>query len=168
MKSVFYFVCAAVSLSLAFTSCDKDDVNDDGEKTVLEGKWEHSERTDYENDGYADQVESFTFSGNKFVLESTETGVNPYGESWGYGHKLLGTFTCTESSFTIKIEKFYAFNNDDKQFDWHEYEESSVGQSYTFNYQIENGHSLGVTAPSEFALGGGSYLGTDQVWYTKK
>ena len=42
-----------------------------------------------------------------------------------------------------------------------------VGQSYTFSYQIEEGHSLGVTAPGDFVLGGGSYLGEDQVWYAK-
>lgn len=168
MKSTYFFVCAAVSLSLAFTSCDKDDSMDDGEKTVLEGKWELSERTDYDNNGYADQVESFTFNGNKFVLESTETGVNPAGESWGYGHKLTGTFTCTETSFTIKVEKFYAFNNDDRAFDWHEYEEGTVGQSFTFSYETKDGKSLGVTAPRDFAMGGGSFLGTGQVWYTKK
>ena len=166
MKPFYYFICAAVSLSLAFTSCDKEEDNENSEKTVLEGKWVHSERTDYDNNNYMDRAESFTFNGNKFILESSETGVSR-GE-WGYGHKLTGTFTCTESSFTIKVEKFYSFNNDDKQFDWHEYEEPSVGKSYTFRYEIEEGHSLGVTAPEEFALGGGSYLGEGQVWYAKE
>ena len=168
MKTIMHFICAAVAISLAFTSCDKDEKNESSEKTALEGKWVHSERTGYDNNGYADRVESFTFKGNTFILESTETGVNPYGESWGYGHKLTGTFTCTESTFTIKVEKFYGFNNGDKQFDWHEYDEGSVGQSFTFSYQIEEGHSLGVTAPRVFALGGGSYLGDNQAWYAKE
>ena len=168
MRKILFFAIATAMLGITFISCDKDDKDESSEKTVLEGKWVHSERTNYDNNGYADRVESFTFNGNKFVLESTETGVNPYGESWGYGHKLSGTFTCTESAFTIKVEKFYGFNNDDKNFDWHEYEEPSVGKSFTFSYQIEEGHSLGVTAPREFALGGGSYLGDGQVWYAKE
>ena len=166
MKSIMSYILAAVVISLSFTACDNEK-EETTEGTVLEGKWSHSERTEYDNNGYAVQAESFTFKGNTFILESSETGVNPYGEPWGYGHKLTGTFTCSESTFTIKVQKFYGFNNDDEQFDWHEYEEGMVGQSYTFSYQIEEGHSLGVTAPGDFVLGGGSYLGEDQVWYAK-
>ena len=168
MKSIIRFICAAVAISLAFTSCDKDDKNESSEKTALEGKWVHAERDEYDNNGYADRVESFTFKGNTYILECSETGRNPQGELWGYGHKLTGTFTCTGSTFTIKVEKFYGFNNGDVQFDWHEYDDGTEGKSFTFSYQIEDGHSLGVTAPDDFALGAGSYLGVDQAWYAKE
>ncbi len=155
---------------MALTSCDKEEENNDAPKTALEGKWSISSREEYDNNGYAVNTESFAFNGNQFVLESSEVGVNPQGDSWGYGHKLTGTFTLSEAdgTFTIKVEKFYGFNNDDEQFDWHEYEEASVGQSYTFNYVIRDGKSLGVTVPEDFALGGGSSLyGGQQVWFTK-
>lgn len=136
-------------------------------KTVLEGKWTKSERTGYENDGYSLQTESFTFKGNLFAIESSLIGVNPQGGSWGSGHKYTGTFTCTESAFTIKVEKFYSFNNDDTWFDYHEYEEGAVGQSFTFTYQIKDGDSLGVTAPEGISLGPGSFMREGQAWYTK-
>lgn len=168
MRKILFFAIASAMLGLAFTSCDKDDKNESSEKTALEGKWVHSERDEYDNNGYADRVESFTFKGNTYILECSETGRNPQGGLWGYGHKLTGTFTCTGSTFTIKVEKFYGFNNGDVQFDWHEYDDGTEGKSFTFSYQIEDGHSLGVTAPQEFALGGGSYLGQDQAWYAKE
>ena len=168
MKKILLFVIATAMLGMTFTSCDKDDKDESSEKTVLEGKWEHAERTNYNNNGYMDRVESFTFNGNKFVLESSETGVNPGGESWGFGHKLTGTFTCSESTFTIKVEKFYGFDNNDVAFDWHEADEPTVGNSFTFRYEIEDKHSLGVTAPDDFHLGGGSFLGEGQAWYAKE
>lgn len=168
-KTVFYFICAAVSLSLAFTSCDKEDKDESsGEKTVLEGKWVHSERTDYQDNGYSIQSESYTFNGNKLTIEASVTGVNPGGGQWGYGHKYTGTFTCTESTFTFKIEKFYSFNNDDTWFNWHEFEEGTEGQSFTFTYQIEDGHSLGVMAPEGISLGPGSFQRGEQAWYAKE
>ena len=166
MKKFLFFAVATAMLGLTFTSCD--DEKEESEKTALEGKWVHSERDEYDNNGYADRVESFTFKGNTYILECSETGRNPQGELWGYGHKLTGTFTCTGSTFTIKVEKFYGFNNGDVQFDWHEYDDGTEGKSFTFSYQIEDGHSLGVTAPDEFALGAGSYLGADQAWYAKE
>jgi len=138
------------------------------EKTALEGKWVKSERTNYDNNGYADRVESFTFNRNTFILECSNTGVNPQGESWGYGHKLTGSVSVVRSSFTITVEKFYSFSNDDEQFDWKEYNETTVGQSFTFSYEFEEGDSLGVTAPGGFASGAGSYLGSDKVKYAKE
>jgi len=135
------------------------------EKTALEGKWSHSERTDYES-GYSIRAESFTFNKNTFVLECSNTGV-AQGQSWGYGHKIAGTFTVDQSSFTITVAKFYGFNNDDEPFDWHEAQEGMVGQSYTFSYQFKD-DSLMVTPPESFTLGGGSYLGNGQAWYTKE
>jgi hypothetical protein len=110
MKSIMRYILAAVVISLSFTACDNEK-EETTEGTVLEGKWSHSERTEYDNNGYAVQAESFTFKGNTFILESSETGVNPYGEPWGYGHKLTGTFTCSESTFTIKVQKFYALQD---------------------------------------------------------
>ena len=135
------------------------------ENTILEGKWAHSER--YENQsGYSIRAESFTFNKNTFVLECSNTGV-AQGQSWGYGHKIAGTFTVDQSSFTITVAKFYGFNNDDEPFDWHEAQEGMVGQSYTFSYKFKD-DSLMVTAPESFTLGGGSYLGNEQAWYTKE
>ena len=134
-------------------------------KTALEGKWSKSERQEYGN-GYDVRAESFTFNRNTFILESSVTGV-AQGQPWGYGHKISGTFTCTESSFTITVAKFYGFNNDDEPFDWHEAQEGMVGQSYTFSYQFKD-DSLMVTAPESFTLGGGSYLGEGKAWYTKE
>ena len=167
MKQIFGITVAA-ALGLVFISCSKDDAGS-VEKTALEGKWLRTEKYEYDNNGYDNRVESFTFKGKTFVFESSDTGVNPLGEKWGSGHKLTGTFSCTESAFTIKVEKFYGFNNDDKQFDWHEYEEASVGESFRFRYSIENNNSLGVTAPDSFHLGGGSFLGEEgQVWYSKE
>ena len=136
-------------------------------KTTLEGKWSNSESIGYQN-GYSLQTESFTFKGNIFAIEASEIGKNPQGGSWGYGHKYTGTFTCTESTFTIKIEKFYSFNNDDKWFDYHEYEEGAVGQSLTFTYQIKDGDTLGVIAPDGISLGPGSFMREGQAWYTKE
>jgi hypothetical protein len=138
------------------------------EKTALEGKWVKSERTNYANNGYADRVESFTFNRNTFILESSNTGVNPQGESWGSGHKITGSVTVVRSSFTITVEKFYSFNNSDEQFAWKEQNEGTVGQSFTFSYEFEEGDSLGVTAPSGFASGAGSYLGSEKVKYGKE
>lgn len=135
------------------------------EKTILEGKWSHSERYEYQS-GYSVRAESFTFNKNTFVLESSEVGV-AQGQSWGYGHKIAGTFTVDQSSFTITVAKFYGFNNDDEPFDWHEAQEGMVGQSYTFSYQFKD-DSLMVTPPESFTLGGGSYLGNGQAWYTKE
>ena len=172
MKRFLFYFIATVILGMFFTSCDKDDKSESSEITALEGKWAHNERT-YNNDGYIDRTESFTFYGNKFALESSEIGVNSQGQSWGYGHKLTGSFICTEeSTFTIKIEKFYSFNNDDKAFEWHEHDEGTIGKNFTFRYQfkyqIGESHSLGVTAPGEFSLGAGSFLGGEQVWYYAK
>ena len=135
-------------------------------KTTLEGKWSNSESIGYQN-GYSLQTESFTFKGNIFAIEASEIGINQ-GGSWGYGHKYVGTFTCTESTFTIKVEKFYSFNNDDKWFDYHEYEEGAVGQSFTFTYQIKDGDTLGVIAPDGISLGPGSFMREGQAWYTKE
>ena len=135
------------------------------EKTILEGKWSHSERYEYPS-GYSIRAEGFTFNKNTFVLESSEVGV-AQGQSWGYGHKIAGTFTVDQSSFTITVAKFYGFNNDDEPFDWHEAQEGMVGQSYTFRYQFKD-DSLMVTPPESFTLGGGSYLGNGQAWYTKE
>ncbi len=135
------------------------------ENTILEGKWAHSERYEYQS-GYSVRAESFTFNKNTFVLESSEVGV-AQGQSWGYGHKIAGTFTVDQSSFTITVAKFYGFNNDDEPFDWHEAQEGMVGQSYTFSYQFKD-DSLMVTPPESFTLGGGSYLGNGQAWYTKE
>ena len=135
------------------------------EKTILEGKWSHSERYEYPS-GYSIRAEGFTFNKNTFVLECSETGV-AQGQSWGYGHKIAGTFTVDQSSFTITVAKFYGFNNDDEPFDWHEAQEGMEGQSYTFSYQFKD-DSLMVTAPESFTLGGGSYLGNGQAWYTKE
>ena len=135
------------------------------ENTILEGKWAHSERYEYQS-GYSVRAESFTFNKNTFVLESSEVGV-AQGQSWGYGHKIAGTFTVDQSSFTITVAKFYGFNNDDEPFDWHEAQEGMVGQSYTFSYQFKD-DSLMVTPPESFTLGGGSYLGEGKAWYTKE
>ena len=135
------------------------------EKTILEGKWSHSERYEYPS-GYSIRAEGFTFNKNTFVLESSEVGV-AQGQSWGYGHKIAGTFTVDQSSFTITVAKFYGFNNDDEPFDWHEAQEGMVGQSYTFSYKFKD-DSLMVTPPESFTLGGGSYLGNGQAWYTKE
>ena len=123
------------------------------ENTILEGKWAHSERYEYQS-GYSVRAESFTFNKNTFVLESSEVGV-AQGQSWGYGHKIAGTFTVDQSSFTITVAKFYGFNNDDEPFDWHEAQEGMVGQSYTFSYQFKD-DSLMVTPPESFTLGGGA------------
>lgn len=135
------------------------------EKTILEGKWSHSERYEYPS-GYSIRAEGFTFNKNTFVLESSEVGV-AQGQPWGYGHKIVGTFTVDQSSFTITVAKFYGFNNDDELFDWHEAQEGMVGQSYTFSYQFKD-DSLMVTPPESFTLGGGSYLGEGKAWYTKE
>ena len=135
------------------------------EKTILEGKWSHSERYEYPS-GYSIRAEGFTFNKNTFVLESSEVGV-AQGQSWGYGHKIAGTFTVDQSSFTITVAKFYGFNNDDEPFDWHEAQEGMEGQSYTFSYQFKD-DSLMVTPPESFTLGGGSYLGEGKAWYTKE
>ena len=136
-------------------------------KTTLEGRWSNSESIGYQN-GYSLQTESFTFKGNIFAIEASEIGKNPQGGSWGYGHKYTGTFTCTESTFTIKVEKFYSFNNDDKWFDYHEYEEGAVGQNLTFTYQIKGGDTIGVIAPDGISLGPGSFMREGQAWYTKE
>ncbi len=135
------------------------------EKTALEGKWSHSERYEYPS-GYSIRAEGFTFNKNTFVLECSNTGV-AQGQPWGYGHKIAGTFTVDQSSFTITVAKFYGFNNDDEPFDWHEAQEGMVGQSYTFSYQFKD-DSLMVTPPESFTLGGGSYLGEGKAWYTKE
>jgi len=168
MKKILFFAIATAMLGMTFTSCDDDEKNDSSEKTALEGKWSHSQRTDYQGNGYSIQAESFTFKGNTLAIEASETGVNPGGGTWGSGHKYTGTFTCTGSTFTFKIEKFYSFNNDDTPFDWHEYQEGLEGQSFTFTYQIEDEHSLGVIAPEEISLGPGSFLRGEMAWYAKE
>ena len=136
-------------------------------KTTLEGKWSNSESIGNGN-SYSTQTESFTFKGNLFAIESSLIGVNPQGGSWGSGHKYTGTFTCTESAFTIKVEKFYSFNNDDTWFDYHEYEEGAVGQNFTFTYQIKDGDTLGVIAPDGISLGPGSFLREGEACYIKE
>ncbi len=166
MRKILFFAIATAMLGMTFTSCDKDDKDESSEKTILEGKWAHSERYEYQS-GYSVRAESFTFNKNTFVLESSEVGV-AQGQPWGYGHKIAGTFTVDQSSFTITVAKFYGFNNDDEPFDWHEADEPTVGNSFTFRYEIEDKHSLGVTAPDDFHLGGGSFLGEGQAWYAKE
>ena len=64
------YILAAVVISLSFTACDNEK-EETTEGTVLEGKWSHSERTEYDNNGYAVQAESFTFKGNTFITVAT-------------------------------------------------------------------------------------------------
>lgn len=92
MKKILFYAIAAAVMGLSFTSCDKEENEDDSKaKFSLDGRWDGSRK----GGGHVHQDMTLIFNGNK---------VDVYIIAWG--DHLQGTYTYENDLLT------FSFNNE--------------------------------------------------------
>lgn len=104
MKKILFYAIAAAVMGLSFTSCDKEENEDDSKaKVSLDGRWDGSRK----GGGHGHQDMTLIFNGNK---------VDVYIIAWG--DHLQGTYTYENDLLT------FSFNNDNA------YDALIIGDTY--------------------------------------
>ena len=147
MKKLLLIAMAMISLSLAY-SCDNEEEIDD----PIVGTWVCNDPVHYNDGTTRDYTETYVFKSDgtmtiQFICQDM------WGDYWTFGIRFGGTYTTDGTHFSFKAHMVATYEETDGKVEWHEQNREEETRDCTFEYKIE-GNKMTVYYGQESAIFG--------------